>query len=287
MLPMRDVTRPAVLSGQTNGELPDSLLVSIPGLSGGYTVRLIGPAARAFRALRAAAAAAGHILNATSTVDSYRPYSVQESTFRARYTLTVLSGRPSALWQGKRWYLRAGEAVAAVPGTSNHGLGLAIDIASVDPALAWLVANEERFGFSHELESEPWHIHYWAGDAIPAAVLAYEKGEDMALTSEDVGSIWSAGFGSGTNRKTAGQLLSGAYSAAVAGQAGVAALATAVTHLGDVIAAGGGTVDSAAILAGFEQQFAAFREQVEADIRDAIADEAEGGAAAVRSGASS
>jgi hypothetical protein len=94
------------------------------------------------------------------------------------------------MWNGQRWYQRPNTAVAAVPGTSNHGWALAIDTGeendtdvATDPldnvTLAWLVANEGRFGFSHELQSEPWHIRYWSGDSIPAAVLEFEgKGQD-------------------------------------------------------------------------------------------------------------
>lgn len=175
-LPMRDVTLPAAVHGQANGRLPDALLVDTPGQAGGPVVRLVASAAEAWRALCATAHTAAHTLTATSTVDSYRPYAVQENTFRARYTTTVLSGRPSVVWQGQRWYQRPGTAAAAVPGTSNHGLGLAIDIANVNTSLDWLTANAGRFGWSWELASEPWHIHYWAGDATPAAVLAYQHG---------------------------------------------------------------------------------------------------------------
>jgi LAS superfamily LD-carboxypeptidase LdcB len=182
--PMHAVTLPAALRGRTNGQLADSILVSTPGQSSGPVVRLVAPAARAWRALCAAALAAGHTLTATSLYDSYRPYAVQESTFRARYTTTRIAGAATKMWQGETWYQRPGTAVAAVPGTSNHGLGLAVDVANVDSALSWLLVNVGRFGWSWELTSEPWHLHYYAGDAIPAAVLAYEEGTmaDTALT---------------------------------------------------------------------------------------------------------
>lgn len=67
-------------------------------------------------------------------------------------------------------------AMAAVPGTSNHGLGLAIDLAIGTPQTAqgvnaadraWLEANIHRFGFSYESLSEPWHVRYVIGDACP------------------------------------------------------------------------------------------------------------------------
>lgn len=65
-------------------------------------------------------------------------------------------------------------------------------------------------------------------------------------------------------------------------QARVDALAGVIQALADALKAGGGSVDTAAILAGVDERLAAHRAQVEADTRDAIADLAEGGADAVR-----
>jgi LAS superfamily LD-carboxypeptidase LdcB len=59
----------------------------------------------------------------------------------------------------------------AVPGTSNHNLGIAIDIAHASGArLAWLLKNAQDFGFSWEVQSEPWHLRYVAGDNVPLRV---------------------------------------------------------------------------------------------------------------------
>jgi D-alanyl-D-alanine carboxypeptidase len=193
MYPIRKVRRPAVLQGRSNGKLPAAILVEVPGQARGPRVALVEPAARAWIALTAAAKAAGFILKATSVADSYRPYAVQERLFRQRYTTTVLTGRSSRVWNGRRWYLKPGMAKAAVPGTSNHGLGLAVDTGQErdsdigteemsGPALRWLIRNEESFGFSHELQDESWHIHYFAGDKIPAAVLAFEGGGGSGLS---------------------------------------------------------------------------------------------------------
>lgn len=186
MFPVRTVSRPACLTGQSNGRLDPSILVATPGQAGGQEVRLVAPAARAWRALTAAALQAGHVLKPTSLHDSYRPYEVQERIFRQRYTTDYLAGRPFKSWNGQRWYQRPGTAVAAVPGTSNHGWGLAVDTGEErdsdlgtesldDPTLRWLLDNEERFGFSHEVQSEPWHLRCFSGDDIPQAVLAYEQ----------------------------------------------------------------------------------------------------------------
>lgn len=182
-LPIRQVKRPLCLLGQHNGQLPDTLLESIPGQQGGPTIRLVETAARAWKAMQAAALADGHVLKATSAADSYRPYAVQEKIFRQRYTTTPLRGRPSRSWNGALWYQKPGTAAAAVPGTSNHGLGLAVDIEN--PPVDWLVANETRFGFSHEIVSEPWHVHYFTGDAIPVAVLNFEHEEEDMATWKD------------------------------------------------------------------------------------------------------
>lgn len=193
-LPVANLVRPALLNGVQNGRIDAALLYDTPGEDGGPTVRLVRPAARAWRALTAAARTAGHTLKASGPADSYRPYEVQERIFRQRYTTTPLAGRPSRVWNGVTWWQKPGTAAAAVPGTSNHGWGLAVDVGveldgdagteSIDPAaVAWLVANTATFGFSAELQSEPWHWRYVTGDHIPAAVLDYEQGGVfMALT---------------------------------------------------------------------------------------------------------
>lgn len=187
MLPVRALVRPACLTGQTNGRLSAAIMAETPGQAGGVGVLLVEPAARAWRALCAAAKAEGHVLKIGWSNSAYRPYADQERIFRDRYTTTYLQGRPHKTWNGRRWYQKPGTAVAAVPGTSNHGWGLAVDVGeerdgdtgteSVDQGTVdWLAANEHLYGFSHELQSEPWHIRYFAGDEIPPAVLAYEAG---------------------------------------------------------------------------------------------------------------
>lgn len=72
---------------------------------------------------------------------------------------------PYAIWEKP-----AGECSppTAIPGTSLHELGLAVDFtvggrpisSQRDPAFQWLAANAPRFGF-HNLPSEPWH---WSVD---------------------------------------------------------------------------------------------------------------------------
>lgn len=186
--PVVAVSRPAVLEGQANGRLSADILVVTPGQMGGPFVRLVEPAARAWRAMCAAALEAGIVLKASGPTDSFRPYEVQERIFLQRYTTTPLAGRPTRTWQGRTYWQKPGTAAAAVPGTSNHGWGLAVDTGvetdgdpgteSIDAtAIDWLRENAHLFGFSWELQSEPWHLRYFSGDRIPAAVLAYEQSE--------------------------------------------------------------------------------------------------------------
>lgn len=196
LLPIRVVTKPAVLSGQVNGRIDPVLLVSIPGLAGGPTVRLVEPAATGWRALTAAAQAAGHVLKATSAVDSYRPYDVQERTFLTRYSDEFIAGASTRRWMGRVWYLKPGYAPAAAPGTSNHGWALAVDTGeerdgdaqaeSLDQAtLQWLVDHELDYGFSHEIQEENWHIRWFVGDQIPPAVRAFTDGDGFMAALSD------------------------------------------------------------------------------------------------------
>jgi hypothetical protein len=184
--PVAPVVRPADLTGQWNGQLADRLLVTVEG--GG---RLHHLAARAWTALVATAAAAGHELTYTFG-GTYRSYAAQETLFRSRYAVGGTGGG-CKLWNGQTWCKKSsGLATAAVPGTSNHGWGLAVDMAEdhdlVDgrnPAdavgldartITWLVAYAPRFGWSWEtVPEEPWHIRYVAGDAVPQAVLDFER----------------------------------------------------------------------------------------------------------------
>jgi hypothetical protein len=165
-----------------NGKLPDDIMREVAP-SG----RLEKTAARAWLALVAAAKAAGWELTYTYG-GMFRSYESQVSLFERRYTPTFNplknSTSGSRRWNGKKYWKLRGVAAAATPATSNHGWGLAIDTALGDhpkrakyigPAVPWLVENAARFGFSWELQSEPWHIRYVAGDDVPAAVLAYES----------------------------------------------------------------------------------------------------------------
>jgi LAS superfamily LD-carboxypeptidase LdcB len=154
-------------------------------------MRTVGPAggrlhwlaARAYGALIVAGAAAGHSLTYTPG-GCYRTFQQQSELFARRWTTRPIIGRPTTQYAGQRWYLMRGVARAARPGTSNHGYGLAVDLATgttpaqatnlTAGALRWVIDNGASLGWSAELDSEPWHWRYFAGDQLPQRVLDIE-----------------------------------------------------------------------------------------------------------------
>ena len=68
---------------------------------------------------------------------------------------------------------------AALPGTSNHGWGIAVDI-PFPAAQAWLMRNCQRFGWSHDEGArvgEAWHFRYIGA---PKAVLRRLTADPLA-----------------------------------------------------------------------------------------------------------
>jgi hypothetical protein len=126
----------------------------------------------------------------------YRSYGVQEQMFNQRYT----SKRPNEknwnkqakaarkgfrkldemdkVWNGKRyWLANGGGDPSAVPGESNHGLGIAFDLefglnksAEANKAIQWIRENGFAFGFywdtgyTTDAGWEQWHLTYCFGD---------------------------------------------------------------------------------------------------------------------------
>jgi len=177
-LPVQRVTLPSCLKGQKNGQLAPGILKKC----GVGSALMCEPAARAMRAM--AAHLESQLKTELSHVGAYRTLKGQETLFLSRYTTKKLPGRPTKKWNGVTYWQKPKTAMAAVPGFSNHGLGLALDlcekvngkIVSISPrAVKWLIKHAAQYGFSAEAQSEPWHWRYVAGDKIPAAVLAYEK----------------------------------------------------------------------------------------------------------------
>lgn len=197
-LPIAPMNLPSTLRGVENGKLPADLLVRI----GVGTARMEKTAARAFIAMFADARKNGFEIR---HVGDYRPFDQQLNLFLSRYepvSLATYTATPSSRrkkWDGatkhgynsvywvKKKVNGSYPATAATPGSSNHGWGLALDIAeeydkdaSPDPIrqvfVDWLIKNAHNYGISAELQSEPWHWRYVAGDIVPEAVLAYERG---------------------------------------------------------------------------------------------------------------
>lgn len=136
-------------------------------------------AADAWDAMVAAAAADGITLKPTSLGDQFRSIEQQKTAFLQRYRKEPVANSTSRTWNGQKWWLKRGFAPLAAPNDdpktcSRHMLGLAVDVANANgKILEWLLANEDKFGFSHEVQSEPWHIRYVAGDDVPSAVLEF------------------------------------------------------------------------------------------------------------------
>jgi cell wall-associated NlpC family hydrolase len=128
--------------GYPNGLIPPSAMCPLG--AAGHTLRC--DAAAAYRAM--SAAYAGAFGTPLCITDSYRSYAGQ----------VRLYGQKPAL--------------AAVPGTSNHGWGLAVDLCGGierfgTPQYDWMKANSGRYGFLHpdwaepgNGREEPWHWEY-------------------------------------------------------------------------------------------------------------------------------
>ena len=146
--PIQPTNRPTIPSRQTNGAMNQSLLVNVFGCV------VHKDAAKALGAMSVAAGNAGVVVRGSSCYRSY-------------------SGQVAARDQ---WCSQGACGMAAVPGTSNHGWGKAIDFSTngsmtfSSPAYQWMKANAWKFGWNHPAWAEPggsapepWHWE-WVGD---------------------------------------------------------------------------------------------------------------------------
>ena len=159
--PIAPAAIPAWVKGLKNGEIPAESMVKVAPLSG-TKGSLVPEAAAAWRNLQNAAAAAGFTLTMT---DGYRNLAEQEWLFTSRFQIENTGGKAKQ-WKGKTFLLKPKVANAAVPGTSNHGWGCAVDMAldgygaaakpvAGNPAfMAWVRANAGPLGWSWEVQSE-------------------------------------------------------------------------------------------------------------------------------------
>ncbi len=159
--PVAKAAIPTWVKTRGNGHIPPDQMIKVAPIGSGY---LVPEAAAAWRNLQNAAAAKGFTLTMTG---AYRTFQGQKDLFEQRYT-TSDTGRKSKVWNNTTYWLKPGMAMAAVPGTSNHGWGCAVDTAlggygsaaqSVcEPFLSWAVDNARPLGWSWEVQSEPWHL---------------------------------------------------------------------------------------------------------------------------------
>lgn len=136
-------------SGDMSGFIPTKAMVKIEG--GNHYMK--PDAAKAYKAMQRAAKKDG--INFAIT-DSYRDYDTQVRLKQQKPTL------------------------AATPGHSNHGWGLALDINVGDGTMsnatyAWLKQNGAKFGFGQPMSYEPWHWEYKGGGV--AAPVTRVKGK--------------------------------------------------------------------------------------------------------------
>ena len=125
---------PLAYLGYGNGKIPADALSTISGTS----QQLWAPAARSFEAMRSAAAADGVTIGIT---DSYRSYAGQVD----------VAARKGLYSQG---------GLASVPGTSNHGWGMALDLDLDSSALTWMRQHGTEYGFVGDVPRESWHWDY-------------------------------------------------------------------------------------------------------------------------------
>jgi hypothetical protein len=112
-----------------NGQIPASALVGISGRAGARL--LAGPAASWERVFAEVHRRFGWHPTPTGSSDAYRELAQQVSTFLDRYVPARTGDGfygDVRWWNGVRYVRKKGKAAAAVPGTSNHGKGRAVDV---------------------------------------------------------------------------------------------------------------------------------------------------------------
>ncbi|HEY0002712.1 MAG TPA: M15 family metallopeptidase [Actinoplanes sp.] len=125
---------PTDLAAYGNGRIPADALEKV----GNTRHKLWAPAAQSLNQMIADAEKAGVKIGIT---DSYRPYDEQVDLARR-----------------KGLYSQGG--LAAKPGTSEHGWGMATDLDLNNKAQAWMRANGEKYGFVENTPRESWHWAY-------------------------------------------------------------------------------------------------------------------------------
>lgn len=191
-----------------NGRIPPEALT--PLSVGGS---LLSGAAASFERWSVQATAAGRELTITSVADAYRSFQQQHDVFVSRYEVVAGNGpfNDVRIYEGKR-YVRLRGAAAAVPGTSNHGRGIAIDIKNAGDFggsfHTWLSATGPALGWTNDegrSVNEPWHWVYGGSNPTPPTTPTTPSEEDdmpfrihvtsSPNTPSEVGKVYLAQFG--------------------------------------------------------------------------------------------
>jgi LAS superfamily LD-carboxypeptidase LdcB len=125
---------PEDLVAYGNGRIPAGALEKV----GDTRHKLWAPAAESLTKMIADAEKDGVKIGIT---DSYRPYTEQVDLARR-----------------KGLYSQGG--LAAKPGTSEHGWGMATDLDLNSKALSWMKQNADKYGFVNNVARENWHWAY-------------------------------------------------------------------------------------------------------------------------------
>jgi D-alanyl-D-alanine carboxypeptidase len=131
---LNDKGIPTELAQYGNGKIPSSALEQV----GNTRHHLWAPAAESLTTMMADAKKDGVHIGIT---DSYRPYTEQVD----------LAKRKGLYSQG---------GLAAKPGTSEHGWGMAADLDLNSQAQTWMKQNASRYGFVNNVSRESWHWAY-------------------------------------------------------------------------------------------------------------------------------
>lgn len=155
--------------GYANGAIPTTALSPVPGFPGAW---LTHEAADSFKRVRDEVQRKyGWTPTLTSAGDAYRSYARQEAVFRERYVPRYATYGLGGVdrrgpWLGQYWWRYRG-AAAAVPGTSNHGKGVAVDIKDIGPftglryrQFAEVAAKHGWSNVEGKSVNEPWHWVY-------------------------------------------------------------------------------------------------------------------------------
>lgn len=152
-----------------NGKLATSNLTQIPAkyYTHAAATYLRSDAAASF--LRVAALYEQKFGKPIRGISFYRTYQRQVEIFQERYTRTSNTRRirkTDRRFNGAWWKLRAGYAVSASPGYSNHGLGQAMDLTDGIQTRGtaqheWWAGIAKSHGWTIRYDiGEPWHAEY-------------------------------------------------------------------------------------------------------------------------------